>query len=114
MVAGREEKEKRRMKQYDKKAKPRTFDEGSMVLVITPDIRGTLEDVWEGPYEVTRVIIEVTLEVAVPTRRSKRRVVHINMVKARQQVEATDPMGGSCTGRGGGGNSPDQNYQKFD
>ena len=85
VVAGREEKAKKRMKQeYDKKAKPRTFNEGSMVLVRAPDIRGTLEDVWEGPYEVSRVISEVTLEIAVPTRRSRRRVVHINMVKEWQ------------------------------
>ena len=42
-VVGEREKAKKRMKQeYDKKAKPRTFNEGSMVLVIAPDIRGTL------------------------------------------------------------------------
>ena len=60
-----------------------------MVLVRAPDIRGTLEDVWEGPYEVSRVISEVTLEIAVPTRRSRRCVVPINMVKEWQQAEAT-------------------------
>ena len=90
VVAGREEKARKRMKQeYDKKAKPRTFNERSMVLVRAPDIRGTLEDIWEGAYEVSRVISEVTLEIAVPTRRSRRRVVHINMVKEWQQAEAT-------------------------
>ena len=60
-----------------------------MVLVRAPDTRGTLEDVWERPYEVSRVISEVTLEIAVPTRRSRRRVVHINMVKEWQQAEVT-------------------------
>ena len=60
-----------------------------MVLVRAPDIRGTLEDVWEVPYEVSRVISEVTLEISVPTRRSRRRVVYINMVKEWQQAEAT-------------------------
>ena len=73
-------------KQYDQKAKPREFD--AMVLVRKPDLQGKLEDVWYGPFEIARRISPVTYEVAVPSRRSKRMVVHVNSLKKWVDVEA--------------------------
>ena len=80
---------KERMKKhYDKNANLREFNEGTLVLVRTPDLAGKLEDIWEGPYEITRRISSVTYELAVPTRRTKKREVHINMLKAWKSSEA--------------------------
>ena len=51
-------------KHYDKNAKLREFNEGALVLVRTPDLAEKLEDIWEGPYEITRRISSVTHESA--------------------------------------------------
>ena len=39
-------------KHYDKNANLREFNEGTLVLVRTPDLAGKLEGNWEGPYEL--------------------------------------------------------------
>ena len=58
------------------------------MLIEAPEMRGKLEDIWEGPYEVIRLISDVTLEIAVPSRLTKRQVVHINRIKAWIATEA--------------------------
>ena len=68
-------------KQYDKHAKHREFALGTLVLVRTPDLEGKLSDIWDGPYEIIRKITDLTYELAVPSRRSKRMVAHVNMLK---------------------------------
>ena len=89
LVCEREAKAKACMKQqYDKHAKPREFEVGTLVLVRTPDLRGKLSDIWDGPYEVIRRITDLTYELAVPSRRSKRMVAHLNMLKAWHSPEA--------------------------
>ena len=89
VVCEKERLAKERMKKhYDKNAKLREFNEGALVLVRTPDLAGKLEDIWEGPYEITRRISSVTYELAVPTRWTRNRVVHINMLKAWKSPEA--------------------------
>ena len=75
-------------RQYDQKAKPREFEVGGLVLVRKPDLQGKLEDVWDGPFEIIRRISPVTYEMAVPSRRSKRMVVHVNSLKMWVDVEA--------------------------
>ena len=67
--------------QYDKKANPRGFSNDTLVLIITPDLIGKLKDCWDSPFEIIRKIINVTYELAIPSRRSKKRVSHINMLK---------------------------------
>ena len=80
---------KERMKKYyDKKAVLRNFDEGSLVLLRTPDLRGKLEDQWDGPFEIAWKVEEVTNEIVVPGRRTGKRRVHINMLKQWKQPEA--------------------------
>ena len=89
IVCDRESKAKAKMKaQYDKHTTLRSFDPGTLVLVRTPDLRGKLAEIWDGPYEVTRKITHLTYELAVPSRRSKTMVAHINMLKAWHSPEA--------------------------
>ena len=89
VVCEKERLAKERMKKHnDKNAKLREFNEGALVLVRRPDLAGKLEDIWEVPYEITRRISSVTYELAIPTRRTKKRVVHINMLKAWKSPEA--------------------------
>ena len=54
-------------------------------LTGTPDLLGKLEDVWEGPYEIQRKLGDVTYELAIPSRRSGKRRVHVNMLKEWKQ-----------------------------
>ena len=86
----KEAKAKQAMKKgYDKKATNRAFEEGSLVLVRTPDLEGKLADLWDGPFEVTRIISPVTYQLAVPHRRSKCMVAHINRLKEWHTPEAS-------------------------
>ena len=79
VVSDREKVAKEKMKaSYDRQAKDRQLEEGTLVLVRTPDLKGKLEDVWDRPFEVTRCISPVTYEIAVPRWRSKRMVTHID------------------------------------
>ena len=89
MMCEKERLVKERMKKHnDKNANLREFNEGSLMLMRTPDLAGKLEDIWEGPYEITKRISSVTYELAAPTRWTKKRVVHINMLKAWKSLEA--------------------------
>ena len=60
-----------------------------LVLVRTPNLSGKLDDLWDGPFKITRKISSVTYELAVPDRRSKRRMAHINMLKAWNPPDAS-------------------------
>ena len=88
MVCEKERLAKEMKKHYDKNANLMEFNEGALVLVRPPDLAGKLEDIWEGPYEITRRISSVTYELAVPTRWTKKRVIHINMLKAWKSPDA--------------------------
>ena len=82
VVSERERLAKERMKKhYDKNAKLSEFNEGALVLVRTPDLARKLEDIWEGPYEITRRISSVSYELVDPTRWIKKHVVHVTMLK---------------------------------
>ena len=77
MAAEKDQQAKKTMKRYfDKNTKERELTEGSMVLVRCPELRGKLDDHWDGPYEVNRKITPVTYELAVPHRRAKVKVIH--------------------------------------
>ena len=89
IVQVKERKAKEQMKKgYDKHAVERVFSVGSMVLVRTPDLEGKLSDLWDGPYEVIRKVSPVVYELAVPSRRSKTLVAHVNRLKAWKNPEA--------------------------
>ena len=89
LVQKKETKAKAEMKKgYDKHAVVREFSMGLLVLVRTPDLQGKLSDIWDGPYEVVRKVSQVVYELAVPTRRSKSLVAHVNRLKAWKNPEA--------------------------
>ena len=89
IVEEREVKAKSAMKkQYDIGTRTRNFAVGDMVLIRAPEICGKLEDIWEGPYKVIRLISDITLEIAVPSRLTKWQVVQINRIKAWIATEA--------------------------
>ena len=89
IVVGKEQKAKEQMKKgYDKHAVEREFSVGNMVLVRTPDLEGKLSDLWDGPYEVIRKVSSVVYELAVPSRRSKSLVAHVNRLKLWKNPEA--------------------------
>ena len=70
------------MKQaYDEKAVGREFKPGEMVLLHTPCLSGKLDSIWEGHYEVEKVISAVPYTLAVPDKRSHTIVVYINRLK---------------------------------
>ena len=54
----------------------------------TPDLVGKVSDVWNGPYEIIGKVTPVTYELAVPNRRSKRLIAHINRLKKWHGPEA--------------------------
>ena len=67
------------MKQaYDEKAVGREFKPGEMVLLHTPCLSGKLHSIWEGPYEVEKVISATSYKLSVPDKRSHTIVILIN------------------------------------
>ena len=52
-----------------------------MVLLHTPISTGNLELVWQGPYEVLKVINGTTYQLAVPERRRHKVIAHVNRLK---------------------------------
>ena len=90
VVVEREKVAKASMKaKYDKKAQSHELGVGMLVLVRTPNLSRKLDDLWDGPFKITRKISSVTYELAVPDRRSKRRMAHINMLKAWNPPDAS-------------------------
>ena len=70
------------MKQaYDEMAVAREFKPGEIVLLHTPCLSGKLDSIWEGPYEVEKVISATSYKLSVPDKRSHTIVVHINRLK---------------------------------
>ena len=81
LASTREKAGKVRMKQtYDKMAKGRSFEMGSMVLMRVPGLTGKLENSWEGPYEVLDKTSPVNYQLAIPGRARKPCIVHVNML----------------------------------
>ena len=81
LASSREKAAKVKMKSnYDKKAKPRTLEIGSMALMRVPGLTGKLDDSWEGPYEIVDKISPVNYQLAIPGRAGRSQVVHVNML----------------------------------
>uniref|UniRef100_A0A1A8GVS8 Gypsy retrotransposon integrase-like protein 1 n=2 Tax=Nothobranchius korthausae TaxID=1143690 RepID=A0A1A8GVS8_9TELE len=71
-----------KMKAYfDKKAEPRDFSPGDMVLILNPVAEHTLSVKFSGPFPVVRKLTDTTYLIQTPERRQKERVCHINMLK---------------------------------
>ena len=81
------EAKERMKKEYDKRAKERVLNEGSLVLLRVPGLHNKLDDNWDGQYEVSRKLNDVNYEVVVPNKRSKKKIVHVNNCKQWKQRE---------------------------
>ena len=77
---------------YDKDARMREFAQGDPVLVLLPTSSSKLLAQWQGPYQVVKQVGKVSYLVDMHDRRKRRRVFHVNMLKAfqvRRPVESS-------------------------
>ena len=75
----------KRKKKYDKVAILRKFELGEKVMLRTPGLDAKLQDAWEGPYEVAKILGPLTYELDIGKR--KKRVAHVNTLKKFQERE---------------------------
>ena len=66
---------------YDKKARVREFEPGDPVLVLLPTSSSKLLAQWQGPYQVVKRVGKVNY---LYDHRKRKRVFHINMLRAFQ------------------------------
>ena len=69
---------------YDKRARMREFKRGDPVLVLLPTSTDKLTAQWQGPYQVLDRKGKVTYLVDMHDKKKRRRVFHVNMLKAFQ------------------------------
>ena len=67
---------------YDRRARLREFKRGDPVLVLLPTTADKLMAQWQGPYQVLAREGKVTYLVDMHDRKKRRRVFHVNMLKA--------------------------------
>ena len=70
--------------------KSRVLEKGSLTFMRIPDQGRKLSDVWDGPYEIVRKVTPVTYELAIPNKRKKRVIAHINRLKNYQNIAISD------------------------
>ena len=66
----------------DRRARLREFERGDPVLVLLPTTADKLMAQWQGPYQVLAREGKVTYLVDMHDRKKRRRVFHVNMLKA--------------------------------
>ena len=82
LVGERESVAKAKMKaQFDKGACAKMLEPGDMVLVWKPGIHSKMGDSWDGPYQISEKISEVTYRVQVPGKAHKSKILHSNLLK---------------------------------
>ena len=82
-----EEAQQVQKKAYDKRARDQTLKEGDKVLVLLPTTTNKLTAQWQGPYRVLRQVGKVTYELYMPSRRKKRNIYHINLLRKWHEEE---------------------------
>lgn len=75
---------------YDKRARDRIFEINDDVLILLPMRDKPLQARYFGPYKVVEKLGPVDYVVATPDRRKKRRVCHVNLMKAYHQRDKTE------------------------
>ena len=65
-------------KYFDRKARPRRFDEGTKVLLLLPTAHNKLELKWQGPYDIVKVMGHNNYRLKVG---GQERTYHVNMLK---------------------------------
>ena len=72
---------------YDKSARERSFNPGDKVLLLLPLQKEPLCAKFSGPYAVQERLGKVNYVISTPDRGKKRRVCHVNMLKAYHDRE---------------------------
>ena len=68
----------RQKKYFDRKARPRRFEEGNKVLLLLPTAHNKLELKWQGPYQILQVMGHNNYRLKVG---GQERTYHVNMLK---------------------------------
>ena len=85
-----EEAQRKQKTWYDQMARKKTLSPGERVLVLLPTSASKLLAQWHGPYEVLCQVGSVNYLIAMPERRKKKGVFHINMLKKlKEEASAT-------------------------
>ena len=66
---------------YDQTARESELESGEEVLVLLPTSSNKLLAQWQGPYCVIRKVGKVNYEIALPNKRKRRKLFHVNMLK---------------------------------
>ena len=75
---------------YDKSARVREFETGDPVLVLLPTSSSKLLAKWQGPYQVVKRMGKVNYLIDMHDCRKRRRVFHVNMLRAFQVHRTTE------------------------
>ena len=82
-----EEAQQVQKKAYDKRARDQILKEGDKVLVLLPTTTNKLTAQWQGPYQVLRQVGRVTYELYMPSRRKRKNIYHINLLRKWHEEE---------------------------
>lgn len=74
---------------FDRKAHPRTFQVGDLILLLLPSSYNKLLAQLQGPYQITKALSDVTYRVEHPDRKKPSQIYHINLLKAWHSLTAT-------------------------
>lgn len=82
---------------FDAKSRERSFSPGDKVLILLPQNNDPLKAKYSGPYQVLEKTSSVNYIIDTPDRRRRRRLCHVNMMKAyynRENEFAQDCLSG--------------------
>ena len=83
--------EKAQVKQklwYNRTARETQLSEGDKVLLMLPTRGNKLMARWQGPFVVTRKVGSVNYELNMPSRRKKKAIFHVNLLKKWHEPES--------------------------
>ena len=83
--------EKAQVKQklwYNRTARETQLSEGDKVLLMLPTPGNKLMARWQGPFVVTRKVGSVNYELNMPSRRKKKAIFHVNLLKRWHEPES--------------------------
>ena len=66
---------------HDRKSVARNFDVGEYGLVVRPIRKSKLENQWQGPYNISKKLTEVTYQVDLGTFGKRYRNFHVNCIR---------------------------------
>ena len=82
VVDNLKEAQKQQKRWYDSNARMREFKDGDQVLVLLPSSTSKLLASWQGPYVVKKRLSDVTYEFDMSDKKKRKRIFHMNMLRA--------------------------------